>query len=252
VIEATTLLPHSNPGLMGERDIRALREVNASLGLMLETTSERLLRPGAAHDRAPDKVPRRRLFTIELAGVLRVPFTTGILIGIGETPEERVDSLLAIRDLHDRYGHIQEVIIQNFRAKPTIRMHHEPHASFDDLQKTVAVARLLLGPRMNLQAPPNLSASTYPALLRAGLDDWGGVSPVTIDHINPEAPWPALVALRDATAAAGFELRERLSVYPEYILDHPGFLDDGMRHRALSMVGTDGLVRRELEAWRNW
>src|SRR6266540_3071671 len=168
VVEKTTLLPHSNPGLMGERDIRALREVNASLGLMLETTSDRLLRAGGAHDRAPDKIPRRRLFTIELAGVLRVPFTTGILIGIGETAEERVDSLLAIRDMHDRYGHIQEVIVQNFRAKPSVRMRDEPHASFDDLQKTVAVARLLLGARMNLQAPPNLSPSTYPALLRAG------------------------------------------------------------------------------------
>ncbi len=250
VVDATALLPHSNPGLMGERDIAALREVNASMGLMLETISNRLLRAGAAHELAPDKVPRRRLFTMELAGAMRVPFTTGILIGIGETPEERVDSLLAIRELHDRYGHIQEVIVQNFRAKPTIRMRDEPDASFEDLQRTVAVARLLLGAQMNLQAPPNLSPSTYPALLRAGLNDWGGISPLTIDHINPEAPWPALVALRDATVGAGFELRERLSVYPEYILDHAGFLDDRVQSRAVALTGPDGLVRPELEAWR--
>jgi len=252
VVERTGLLPHANPGLMGERDLRALREVNASMGIMLESISERLLGPGAAHDRAPDKVPSRRLRVIETAGELRIPFTTGILIGIGETLDERVDSLLAIRDLHDRYGHIQEVIVQNFRAKPTIRMKGAPDPSFEDLQKTVAVARLLLGPQVNLQAPPNLSPSTYPELIRAGLNDWGGISPLTVDHINPEAPWPMLLALRDATTGAGYELRERLTVYPEYIVDKPDHLDDRMRRRAEALTGSDGLVRPGLERWRHW
>jgi len=252
VVEKTSLLPHANPGLMGERDLRALRDVNASVGIMLETTSERLLAPGAAHDRAPDKVPSRRLRVIEAAGELRIPFTTGILIGIGETLEERVDSLLAIRDLQDRYGHIQEVIVQNFRAKSAIRMRGVPDPTFEDLQRTLAVARLLLGPHVNLQAPPNLSPSTYPELIRAGLNDWGGISPLTIDHINPEAPWPMLIALRDATKSAGYDLRERLSVYPEYIVDKPGFLGDRMRQRAEALAGPDGLVKPELERWRQW
>jgi FO synthase len=252
VVEHTGLLPHSNPGLMGERDLRGLREVNASVGIMLESISERLLQPGAAHDRAPDKVPGRRLRVLETAGELRIPFTTGILIGIGETLEERVDSLLAIRDASDRYGHVQEVIVQNFRAKPSIRMRFAPDPDFQDLRRTVAVARLLLGPCANLQAPPNLSPDTYPELIRAGLNDWGGISPLTIDHINPEAPWPLLVALRAATQHAGYELRERLSVYPEYIVDKPGFLSDAMRRRAESLAGSDGLVRPELERWRAW
>jgi FO synthase len=250
VVEKTPLLPHPNAGLLGERDLSALREVSASMGLMLESVSERLLEPGACHDRAPDKVPRRRLATIEAAGALRIPFTTGILIGIGETLEERVDSLVAIRDLDDRYGHVQEVIVQNFRAKPTIRMHDAADPSFDDLERTLAVARILLGPRANLQAPPNLSPSTYHRLVAAGLNDWGGISPLTLDHINPEAPWPELVRLRDATHAAGHELRERLSVYPEFVVDRVGFLDDGMRRRAEALTDANGLVRPELERWR--
>ncbi len=250
VVERTSLLPHPNPGLMGERDLRALREVSGSMGLMLETVSDRLLEPGACHDRAPDKVPRRRLATIEAAGALRIPFTTGILIGIGETPEERVDSLIAIRDLGDRFGHIQEVIIQNFRAKPTIRMHDRPDASFYELERTLAAARVILGPRANLQAPPNLSPATYPRLLRAGLNDWGGISPITKDHINPEAPWPELARLREATAGAGHELRERLSVYPEYVVEGRAFLTDGIRRRAEALADARGLVKPELETWR--
>ena len=251
VVDRTSLLPHANPGLMGAPDLRALREVNASMGIMLETTSERLLLRGAAHDRAPDKVPRRRLATIEAAGALKIPFTTGILIGIGETLEERVDALLAIRELHDRYGHIQEVIIQNFRAKPSIRMRDEKDPSFRDLAQTLAVARLLLGPRMNLQAPPNLSPVTYPALIRAGLNDWGGISPLTIDHINPEAPWPHLALLEQGTASLGYELRERLAVYPEYVVGDGAFLDDRMRERVRALAGPDGLARPELERWRH-
>jgi len=252
VVDETGLLPHANPGLMGARDLEALRPVNASMGLMLESTSERLLAPGEAHDRAPDKVPRHRLRTLASAGALRIPMTTGILIGLGETLQERVDALIAIRALHERYGHIQEIIVQNFRAKPTVRMRGQPDPSFEDLQRTVAVARLLLGARASIQAPPNLSPDTYPELIRAGLSDWGGISPLTIDHINPEAPWPLLIALRQATSALGYELRERLTVYPEYIVDRPAFLHDRMRERALAYTGSDGLVRPELEKWRQW
>jgi len=251
VLEETGLLPHANPGLMTDRDLASLREVNVSMGIMLESTSERLLTPGAAHDRAPDKVPRRRLKTIARAGALGIPFTTGILIGIGETLAERVDSLLAIRDLHERHGHIQEVIIQNFRAKPTIPMRGWPEPGALDLLRTVAVARLLLGPAMNIQAPPNLSAEGYERLPAAGLNDWGGISPLTPDHINPERPWPGLAELRHRTEAAGHELRERLAVYPEYTT-REAFLDERLRARVGQLVDAEGFVRRDLEVWRNW
>jgi 7,8-didemethyl-8-hydroxy-5-deazariboflavin synthase CofG subunit len=251
VVEHSRLLPHANPGLMAERDLAALREVNVSMGIMLESTSERLLGPGLAHDRAPDKVPARRLRTIALAGKLQIPFTTGILIGIGETLTDRVESLLAIRELHERHGHIQEVIVQNFRAKGAIRMRDWPEPAEDDLLKTVAVARLLLGPDLNLQAPPNLSDRGYGRLPEAGLNDWGGISPLTPDHINPERPWPALRELRTATEAAGCELRERLAVYPEFAR-RPEFVDERLRSRVAALVDGDGLVRPDLERWRHW
>jgi FO synthase len=247
----SSLLPHANPGLMSERDLAALREVNASLGLMLETVSDRLLGPGQAHEHAPDKVPARRLRTIELAGKLGIPFTTGILVGIGETREERVDALAAIRDLHERYGHIQEVIVQNFRAKERIPMRHHPEPDLDELRRTLAVARLLLGPDMNIQAPPNLSAAEWPALLAAGLNDWGGVSPLTLDHINPERPWPSIVELRRGTEAAGFQLRERLAVYPEYAR-RPEFVAEPLRGRIASLTDAEGLVPGHHERWRDW
>jgi FO synthase len=251
VLEETGLLPHANPGLMTERDLASLREVNVSMGIMLESTSTRLLAPGAAHDRAPDKVPERRLRTIARAGTLSIPFTTGILIGIGETHAGRVESLLAIRALHERYGHIQEVIIQNFRAKPTIPMRDWPDPAPEDLLRTVAVARLLLGPDMNIQAPPNLSAQGYDRLPAAGLNDWGGISPLTPDHINPERPWPGLAELRRRTESAGHELRERLAVYPEYAT-RAAFLDERLRDRVSRAVDPDGLVRPDLEVWRQW
>jgi FO synthase len=251
VLDETGLLPHANPGLMTERDLAALRESNVSMGIMLESTSTRLLEAGAAHDRAPDKVPHRRLKTIARAGALRIPFTTGILIGIGETHAERVESLLAIRDLHECYGHIQEVIIQNFRAKATIPMRGWPEPGADDLLRTVAVARLLLGPSMNIQAPPNLSAEGYERLPAAGLNDWGGVSPLTPDHINPERPWPGLAELRRRTEAAGHELRERLAIYPEYA-NRSDFLGERVRGRVARLVDSEGLVRPDLEIWRNW
>jgi 7,8-didemethyl-8-hydroxy-5-deazariboflavin synthase CofG subunit len=251
VLERTSLLPHANPGLMGERDLAALKRVTASMGIMLEGVADLAL-PGGAHHRAPDKVPERRLRTMRLAGELRIPFTTGILIGIGETLDERIDALLAIRELHEHYGHVQEIIVQNFRAKSLIPMRDQPDPTFDDLERTVAVARLLLGPDFNIEAPPNLSPGTYPRLIRAGLNDWGGISPVTIDHINPEAPWPLLVALREATARMGYELRERLTIYPEYVTEREGFLDDAVRAKVAEQVDDEGLVRREKELWRQW
>jgi len=251
VLAETPLLPHVNPGLMAERDLAALREVSVSMGLMLESVSTRLLGRGMAHDRAPDKVPARRLRTIALAGKLGIPFTTGILIGIGETPRERVDALLAIRDAHERWGHVQEVIVQNFRAKPRIPMRDAPEPGLEDLLATLAVARLVLGPEMNLQAPPNLTPDAYPRLLAAGLNDWGGISPLTPDHINPEKPWPLLTALRRASEGAGFVFRERLAVYPEYAL-RPEFVDERLRARVATLVDAAGLVRDTHEHWRRW
>jgi len=238
----TPLLPHANPGLMSERDLMVLRDTSVSVGIMLETAADRLAASGGPHDHAPDKVPRRRLRTLETAGRLGIAFTTGILIGIGETWAERVEALLAIRAIHERYGHIQEVIIQNFRAKPGIPMAAHPEPDFDDLRRTVAVARLLLGPTMNVQAPPNLSPGTYPALIGAGLNDWGGISPLTIDHINPEAPWPLIAALTAATRAAGGHLRERLAIYPEFI-GRAGFVPEALRTRVAAYVDETGLVR---------
>ena len=202
VLKETSLLPHVNPGVMTGEEIAALREVSVSQGIMLESTSERLCQPGGVHYGSPDKHPTRRLETLELAGRLAVPFTTGILIGIGETRQERIDALLAIRDLHHRHGHIQEVIVQNFRAKADTRMAGAEEPDFDNLLWTVAVARILLGADTNLQAPPNLTPSGYERLIGAGINDWGGISPVTIDHVNPEAAWPQITALAERTAGA--------------------------------------------------
>jgi 7,8-didemethyl-8-hydroxy-5-deazariboflavin synthase CofG subunit len=216
VLRETSLLPHPNPGLLSAEWIARLSAVSPSIGLMLETTSDHLLAPGAAHDNAPDKVPAKRLRTIEEAGKQQVPFTTGLLIGIGETPQDRVGTLLAIRDLHQRYNHIQEVIIQNFRVKPDIPMRNWLEPSKGEMLRTVAVARLLM-PNVNIQAPPNLSSPYYEELLNAGLNDWGGISPLTPDYINPEKPWPHLEQLKLRTESKGCVLRQRLPVYPEFL-----------------------------------
>ena len=215
VLSETRLLPHANPGLLSANWIGRLRVSNPSLGLMLESTNTNLM---AAHpaERAPDKLPHLRLKTIEDAGRLGVPFTTGILIGIGETHEDRVDSLLAIKRLHDQYGYVQEVIVQNFRAKSRIPMAAWPEPDHGDMLRTLAVARLILG-NMNIQAPPNLTENGYERLLDGGINDWGGVSPLTPDFINPEAPWPHLVELQQRTEAAGQKLVPRLPVYPEFV-----------------------------------
>jgi FO synthase len=242
VLEKTGLLPHSNPGVMGLDDLRRLRETNISVGLMLESASPRLLRFGGAHWKAPDKVPSLRLRTIENAGELSMAFTTGILIGIGETAEERVDALLAIRAAHERHGHIQEVIIQPFRAKPDIRMAQAPEPSNDDLQRTIAVARLILGGEMNIQSPPNLLSEDYPDLLKAGINDWGGISPVTKDFINPEAAWPQISSLAARTVSAGFVLRERLAIYPEFSA-RKEFMNDRLEPHVRKLRGDDGYAR---------
>ena len=216
VLRESTLLPHPNPGVMSAEWLNRLSRVSASMGLMLETTSTRLLAKGAAHDNAPDKDPAKRLRVIEDAGRQKIPFTTGILIGIGETFEERVETLVAIRNLHEKYGHIQEVIVQNFRAKPATPMAHSPEPDRADMLRTLAVARLLM-PNMNIQAPPNLSDPHYSDLLDGGINDWGGISPLTPDFINPEKPWPHLHQLQQRTNAKGFSLRQRLPVYPEFL-----------------------------------
>ncbi|HUJ73249.1 MAG TPA: 7,8-didemethyl-8-hydroxy-5-deazariboflavin synthase CofG [bacterium] len=229
VLKETGLLPHPNPGTLSRAEVAALREHSPSMGIMLENLSPRLRQPGFAHHAAPDKAPGARLAVLRHAGELGFPFTTGLLIGIGETPEERVDTLLAIRELHGRYGHIQEVIIQNFRSKPAIPMHAWPDATLPDLLRTLAVARLVLGGAMNVQAPPNLTPESYPLLLRAGINDWGGVSPVTPDFINPEAPWPEITRLAERSAAEGFALRERLTVYPEFIRAGAPWVQPGLQ-----------------------
>ena len=242
VLERTGLLPHSNPGLMPREDLRRLRETNISVGLMFEAASTRLLRPGGAHWNAPDKVPLLRLRTIENAGELSMAFTTGILIGIGETNEERVDALLVIRSAHENYGHIQEAIIQPFRAKPDIRMADSPEPSKEDLLRTIAVARLILGGDVNIQSPPNLLSQDYPELLNAGINDWGGISPVTKDFINPEAAWPQISALAARTASEGFVLRERLAIYPEFS-SRPGFVSDRLQPHLQKICSEDGYAR---------
>ncbi len=241
VLRETSLLPHPNPGLMSAEWISRLAAVSPSMGLMLETTNNALLAAGAAHDNAPDKIPARRLRTIEEAGKQGVPFTTGILIGIGESPDDRVDALLAIRDLHLRYGHIQEVIIQNFRVKPEIPMYNWPEPTRGEMLRTIAVARMLL-PEVNIQAPPNLSDPDYENLLDAGINDWGGVSPLTPDFINPERPWPHLEQLKQRTQAKGFELRQRLPVYPEFVQPAMGkstLLDSKLN----AVLGREGYAR---------
>ena len=246
VLRETSLLPHPNPGLLSAEWIARLAAVSPSMGLMLETTNNALLAPGAAHDNAPDKVPAKRLRTIEDAGRQNVPFTTGLLIGIGESLEDRVDTLLAIRDLHERYGHIQEVIVQNFRVKPAIAMSQWPEPSHGEMLRAVAVARLIL-PNVNIQAPPNLSAPYYEDLADAGINDWGGISPLTPDYINPEKPWPHLEHLRQRTEAKGFALQQRLPVYPEFlpaVLSKPGLLSEKLRAAA----NADGLARIERAA----
>lgn len=243
VLAETPLWPHLNPGTMSLAEMEALREVSASMGLMLESTSERLCGPGGPHEHAPSKHPRARLRTLENAGALRVPFTTGLLVGIGETPLDRVDTLLAIRESDARWGQVQEVIVQNFRAKPETVMADAAEPGTAAIVRTAAVARLVLGPEANIQVPPNLTTPGFGVYLDAGINDWGGISPVTIDYVNPEAPWPSLSTLREVTHAAGHTLRPRLPVYPEYLLHRPEYLAPSLRDRLRAAADAEGYVK---------
>jgi 7,8-didemethyl-8-hydroxy-5-deazariboflavin synthase CofG subunit len=242
VLRESSLLPHPNPGLMSAEWLERLARVAPSMGLMLETTSARLLAKNAAHDNAPDKDPAKRLRVIEDAGKQQIPFTTGILIGIGETLDERVDALAAIRNLHEKYGHIQEVIVQNFRAKTGTPMAHWPEPDRAEMLRTLAVARLMM-PTMNIQAPPNLSDPHYADLLDGGINDWGGISPLTPDFINPEKPWPHLNELQRRTEEKGFELRQRLPVYPEFA-EHAAARGDLLAQRLGVAADAEGYARR--------
>ena len=243
VLRETGLLPHANPGVMTREEIAGLRAVTASQGIMLESTSERLCEKGGVHYGSPDKHPAVRLETIRLAGELKVPFTTGILIGIGETREERIEALQAIRGLHEAHGHIQEVIVQNFRAKPDTKRADADEPDLGDLLWTIAQARLILGPEMNIQAPPNLSPGVYPRLIGAGLNDWGGISPVTPDHVNPEAPWPAIDELARASAEMGKLLVNRLAIYPAYARAPDIWLAPEVATQVRRMSDAEGFAR---------
>ena len=255
VIEETGLLPHLNPGVMTWEDMARLKHVSVSMGLMLETSSERLSRKGGPHFGSPDKVPDVRLRTIEAAGRLSIPFTTGILVGIGENPRERAASLFAIRELHRKYRHVQEVIVQNFKAKPGTAMRQAPEPSEEEFLATVAAARVVFGPYVNVQAPPNLSEPHYPRLTDAGINDWGGVSPVTIDHVNPEAPWPKFGDLERRTSEKGYMLRERLAIYPEYALKPDPWIAGKMQEPIRKLAGPDGLaapgIKPEPTPWQD-
>ena len=245
VLEETGLLPHLNPGNMTPAEIAMLRPVAPSMGIMLESASERLTRKGMPHYGSPDKAPAVRLQTLRDAGAAGIPFTSGILIGIGETRRERIESLLALRTVQEQYGHIQEIIVQNFRAKPGTKMREAPEPDLDELLWTIAMARIIFGARMSIQAPPNLSPGVLPQIVHAGIDDWGGVSPLTPDFVNPEAPWPHLEALRRETALAGKHLEERLTIYPRYASDVRRWVDAGLRQRVLDLIDGEGLPRTD-------
>jgi FO synthase len=245
VLEETSLLPHINAGCMTDEELAKLRKVSASMGIMLESASERLCEKGMPHYGSPDKIPAVRLQTIDRAGRANVPFTSGILIGIGETRRERIEALLALRDSHEKYGHIQEIIVQNFRAKEGTLMSQAQEPDLEDLLWTIAVARILFGAEMNIQAPPNLSPGVLPQLVAAGINDWGGVSPVTPDFVNPEAPWPHLDNLATETASAGKYLQERLTIYPAWARDGQKWLDEELQPWLLRMVDADGFPRTD-------
>ncbi|MFQ5660241.1 MAG: 5-amino-6-(D-ribitylamino)uracil--L-tyrosine 4-hydroxyphenyl transferase CofH [Gammaproteobacteria bacterium] len=245
ILDETGLLPHLNPGVMSHDDLLVLRKVSVSQGLMLESISQRLCGKGGPHYGSPDKQPAARLACIAAAGATRVPFTSGILIGIGETRHERIESLLALRELHDADGHLQEIIVQNFRRKANTRMGGAPEPALEELLWTVSIARIIFGPSMNIQAPPNLTPHALPELIRAGINDWGGVSPVTPDYVNPEAPWPQLEDLAGATATVGKQLAARLPIYPEYLKRLDQWVDPALHTRVLRCADAEGYARSD-------
>ena len=241
VIKETNLLPHTNIGTLNRNEIETLKPVTASMGMMLETTSEKVLKKGGAHYKCPDKVPSIRISTIKTAGELKVPFTTGILIGIGETWDDRINSILEINNIYKKYGNIQEVIIQNFRAKVGIPMESSPEPSLDEMLRTIAISRIILEPEISIQAPPNLS-NEYLKYLDAGINDWGGISPVTIDHINPEREWPQIDKLNKLMKDKGYKLKERLTIYPKFQTINKNFMADNMVNNILNIADNEGLA----------
>ncbi len=245
ILEHTSVLPHLNPGTLSLDEMLKLRKVSASMGIMVESTSDRLCEKGMPHYGSPDKIPAKRLETLRFAGIAKVPFTTGILIGIGETRQERIESLLAIRDIHDEYGHIQEIIIQNFRAKPNTKMANAPEPNADELFWTLAVARLIFGAEMSIQVPPNLSPGELSKLVNTGINDWGGVSPITPDFVNPEAPWPEITNLAQQTAIAGKHLIERMTIYPSYARQAEHWLDEKLVHEVRKQIDADGYPKED-------
>ncbi|WP_226986976.1 7,8-didemethyl-8-hydroxy-5-deazariboflavin synthase CofG [Candidatus Nitrososphaera evergladensis] len=245
VLAKTGLLPHTNAGSLTKKEMAQLRDTNVSMGVMLETSSERLMSKGMAHEGAPSKNPRVRIKTLTSAGELRIPMTTGILVGIGETPEELVDSLFVIKELHEKHGHIQEVILQNFEPKPGTGMANFASTEKEYFLRAVAVCRLVM-PFMNIQVPPNLNPAIYGRYVDAGINDWGGISPVTIDHVNPEFPWPTIDSVKQVTEEKGKRLRARLPVYPEYLLKKDGgFISERLEEYVRLLSDSSGLVKEE-------
>ena len=245
VFEETGLLPHLNPGNLSPEELEDLKSVSPSMGIMLESASERLCEKGMPHYGSPDKIPEVRLQTLRNAGIAKVPFTTGILIGIGETRLERIESLLKIREIHEQYHHIQEIIIQNFRAKPETKMVHAPEPDLNELLWTIGIARIIFGAKMSVQAPPNLSPGVLSKIVKSGINDWGGVSPVTPDFVNPEAPWPHLSDLAEQTYAAGKHLDERLTIYPQYAQEFSSWIHPNLHERIADMIDTEGFARTD-------
>ena len=245
IIDNTQLIPHSNLGVLKKDQLKTLKQVNASLGLMLETSSKRLCNKGEPHQLSPGKDPSLRLETIEKAGKLKIPFTTGILLGIGETFEERIDSLFQIKRLNDKYHHIQELIIQNFYPQPQTAMQNYPKPKMDDMIKTIAVSRIIFQGSINIQAPPNLLPGIYKSVLEAGINDWGGISNITFDYVNPHKAWPDIEDLKTSTMNAGFTFKMRLPIYPEYIRKKSGFLPKKLKNKITSQVDDEGLVRED-------
>jgi 7,8-didemethyl-8-hydroxy-5-deazariboflavin synthase len=249
ILKNTGLLPHTNAGNLDMEELSLLRETNVSMGCMLESSSERLSGRGMPHEFAPSKKPNNRIRTLENAGALRIPMTTGLLLGIGETLDEVIDSLFVLRELHVKYGNIQEIIIQNFVPKSDTLMRNNPRPSLNYFMQAVALARIIL-PDMNIQVPPNLNLHDYSKFIYCGINDWGGISPVTLDYVNPESPWPRIRDIGAVTERAGHLLRARLPIYPDYILDKPGFVNESLRENIEVLSDTDGLVREDYLNWR--
>jgi 7,8-didemethyl-8-hydroxy-5-deazariboflavin synthase len=244
VLQETGLLPHTNAGSLTKKEMSILKSTNVSIGTMLESASERLTLRGMPHENAPSKNPRVRLRTLQNAGELKIPTTTGLLVGIGETPREIVDSLFLIKEIHQRYGHIQEVIMQNFNPKPKTNMANSFPPSYNYFLKTIALARIIL-PEMNIQVPPNLTPNIFGNYIDAGINDWGGISPITIDHVNPEFPWPSIQSVNHVTVSRGHKFRARLPIYPEFLDKKDGFIPTELRNYIHLLSDSDGLVRED-------